>query len=104
MTPQRSAIVATVIAVTLLLPRPSAAQLNGSHTLGDFGVQSGTQPAPGFYGALFYIHYASDTVKDVDGNIVRFAPNLPSSIGVTAAAPMVWYVSKSKLFGANVGA
>ena len=100
----RMACAAAAFVLVLLSAVPARAQLNGSHTLGDFGVQSGTQPAPGFYGALFYIHYGSDTVKDVDGNIVRFAPSFPSSIGLTAAAPMVWYVSKSKLFGANVGA
>ena len=40
--------------LTLLFATPARAQLNGSHTLGDFGVQSGSQPAPGFYTALFY--------------------------------------------------
>ena len=37
-----------VSALALLLTAPAEAQLNGSHTLGDFGVQSGSQPAPGF--------------------------------------------------------
>ena len=54
--------------------RPAQAQLNGSHTLGDFGVKSGSQPAPGFYAALFYLHYGTDTIKDADGNTVRLAP------------------------------
>ena len=31
-----------IMAVALLLPTPSAAQLNGSHTPGDYGVQSGS--------------------------------------------------------------
>jgi hypothetical protein len=89
---------------TLLSAVPARAQLNGSHTLGDFGVNSGTQPAPGFYTALFYVHYGTDTIKDVDGNTVRLAPDNPASIGVSAFAPMVWYVSKAKLLGANYGA
>ena len=55
----------------LLLAVPAQAQLNGSHTPGDFGVQSGSQPAPGFYAALFYLRYDADTIKDADGNIVR---------------------------------
>jgi len=35
------------VAIGALLATPAQAQFNGSHTLGDFGVQSGTQPAPG---------------------------------------------------------
>jgi hypothetical protein len=91
--------------VALLLAAPAQAQLNGSHTLGDFGVQSGSQPAPGFYAAVFYLHYSTDTIKDVDGDLIRPAPDAPSSIGLKAfAAPMVWYVSKKKVLGANYGA
>ena len=89
----------------MLLPAvPAQAQLNGSHTLGDFGVKSGSQPEPGFYAALFYLRYDTDTIKDADGNTVRLAPDSPSSIGVSAAAPLFWYVSKAKLLGANYGA
>ena len=35
--------------VILLLAMPARAQLNGAHSLGDFGVLAGTQPQPGFY-------------------------------------------------------
>ena len=91
-------------AVTLLSAAPARAQLNGSHTLGDFGVNSGTQPAPGFYSALFYLHYGTDTIRDADGDTVRLAQNSPSSLGVSAIAPMAWYVSKAKVLGANYGA
>ena len=88
----------------LLLAVPAQAQLNGSHTLGDFGVQSGSQPQPGFYAALFYLRYDTDTIKDADGDIVRLPQASPGSLAVSAAAPMVWYVSKAKLLGANYGA
>ncbi len=101
---RRVTLVATAVWLTLALPLPAAAQLNGSHTLGDFGVQSGSQPAPGFYSALFYLRYDADTIKGADGNIVRPAPNTPGSLAVSAVAPLAWYVSKSKIFGANYGA
>ena len=78
---------------------PAQAQLNGSHTLGDFGVQSGSQPPPGFYAALFYLRYDTDTIKDADGNTVRLSPSSPGSLAVSAAAPLAWYVSKAKLLG-----
>ena len=90
--------------LTLLLAVPAQAQLNGSHTPGDFGVQSGSQPQPGFYAALFYLRYDADTIKDADGNIVRPSPSAPGSIAVAAAAPLAWYVSKAKVLGANYGA
>jgi hypothetical protein len=90
--------------LTLLMAVPAQAQLNGSHSLGDFGVQAGSQPAPGFYAALFYLRHDTDTIKDADGNTVRLSPNSPGSIGITAAAPLLWYVSKTKVLGANYGA
>jgi hypothetical protein len=100
---RRLTIVGAVCAV-LLLPRSVHAQLNGSHTLGDFGVQSGSQPQPGFYTALFYYRYDTDTIKDADGNTIRLSPDSPGSIGITAAAPLLWYVTKAKVLGANYGA
>jgi hypothetical protein len=92
-------------ALMLLLPAvPAQAQLNGSHTLGDFGVKSGSQPDPGFYAALFYLHYGTDTIKDADGEMIGLGPEDPTSLGISAFAPMVWYVSKAKVLGANYGA
>jgi hypothetical protein len=88
----------------LLLAVPAQAQLNGSHTPGDYGVQSGSQPSPGFYAALFYLRYDADTIKDRDGNTVRPAPNVPGSLAVSTVAPVAWYVSKAKVLGANYGA
>ncbi len=89
--------------LTLLPAVPVQAQLNGSHSLGDFGVQAGSQPAPGFYAALFYLRYDTDTVKDADGNIVRLAPDAPASGNLSAGAPLLWYVSKAKVLGASYG-
>lgn len=95
---------AATMAVAVLLPTTSSAQLNGSHTPGDYGVQSGSQPAPGFYAALFYLRYDADTIKGADGNTFRPAPGSPGSLAVSAVAPLAWYVSKAKFLGANYGA
>ena len=89
--------------LTLLHALPAQAQLNGSHSLGDFGVQSGSQPLPGFYAALFYYRYDTDTIKDADGNTIRPSQSDPGSIGISATAPILWYVSKTKVLGANYG-
>ncbi len=85
------------------MPAQARAQLNGSHSLGDYGVQAGSQAQPGFYTALFYLRYDTDTIKNVDGNTIRPFPDSPASTAVTAAAPLLWYVSKAKVLGANYG-
>ena len=87
----------------LVRAEPARAQLNGSHSLGDFGVQSGSQPLPGVYAGLFYYRYSTDTIKDSAGNTVSPSPGAPSSVALAAAAPMLWYVSKAKFLGANYG-
>src|SRR5688572_32893284 len=86
---RRLTMFVAVSALAPLLAAPAQAQLNGSHTLGDFGVQSGSQPAPGFYAALFYLRYDTDTIKDADGDIVRPPQASPGSLAVGALAPMV---------------
>src|SRR6185295_10131141 len=101
---RRLMLLGAACGVALLLAVPAQAQLNGSHSLGDFGVQSGSQPAPGFYAAAFYLHYGTDTIKNADGDTVRLAHDSPSSLGVGAVAPLLWYVSKAKVLGANYGA
>jgi len=88
-----------------LLQVPSAhAQLNGSHLLGDYGVLAGTQPAPGVYTALLYYRYSTDTIKGRNGQTVQPLPGQPGSIDLDAFAPLVVYVSRAKILGANYGA
>lgn len=87
-----------------LFAAPASAQFNGSHLLGAFGVQSGSQPKPGVYAATFYVRYDTDTIKDFAGNTVRPFPDSPGSVTVNAVAPMLWYVGQVKVFGANYGA
>ena len=100
---KRTMLLVATYVLTLLAAVPAQAQLNGSHSLGDFGVNSGSQPQPGFYAALFYLGYDTDTIKNADGETIRLAPNSPGSLGLNAFAPMAWYVSKAKFLGANVG-
>ncbi len=101
---RRLLLPAIACGLTLYIAAPAEAQLNGSHTPGDYGVQSGSQPAPGLYAALFYLRYDADTIKGADGNTVRPSPSSPGSLAVSAVAPLAWYVSKAKFLGANYGA
>jgi hypothetical protein len=95
---------AGALLTAIMVAGPAHAQFNGDHTLGDFGVQSGSQPAPGFYAAGFYYHYSADTLKDRNGNAVTLSPGSSGSLGIEAYAPIAWYVSKLKILGANYGA
>jgi hypothetical protein len=90
------ATVAALVVSALTCTRPVQAQFNGSHTLGDFGVNSGTQPAPGVYAAAFYYRYSAEEVKDSKGTPVTFSPSSPGSLTLDALAPMVWYVKQER--------
>ena len=103
MTVKRLALFGVLCGFTLLAA-PARAQLNGSHLLGDFGVNSGTQPQPGLYAALLYLRYDTDDIRDANGDTVRPFPGEPGSVAVNAVAPMLWYVSEARVFGANYGA
>ena len=100
---QRLLFLVAAFGLMLLSALPAQAQFNGSHSLGDFGVQSGSQPQPGFYAALFYYRFDTDTIKDAGGRTVRLTPASPGSLALTAVAPIAWYVSKAKVLGGNYG-
>ncbi len=101
---RRLATITAFAALAVLTAIPARAQLNGSHTLGDFGVKSATQPGPGFYATAFYYRYSTDTIRDRDGDTIRAFPDSPTSMVIHAYAPLLWYVSKAKVLGANYGA
>lgn len=95
-----------LVAALVVLPASVArAQLNGHNSLGDFGVLSGSQPAPGFYASGFYYRYHTDTIRDRNGGVVGpVIPDERSEITLQALAPIAWYVSELKVLGANYGA
>jgi len=93
------------LALGVLWTGPARAQFNGSHTLGDFGVKSGSQPEPGLYATFFYYRYDAGTLKDRGGHGVTLSPGSPSgSLGMNAYVPIIWYVSRLKILGAYYGA
>lgn len=73
------------------------AQLNGHNLRGDYGLTSGTQPAPGFYAGAMYVRYGVDTLRDGNGEAFPGEPSLT----VNAIAPYFWWVSDAKILGAN---
>ena len=96
---RRSALAALVLGVAFVLcASPTHAQLLGHNTPGDYGLQSGTQPPPGFYlVAPMYVRYDADTVRNGLGN----SSPLQTDVGVNAYVIGVSWVSKVKVLGAN---
>ncbi len=102
---QPESLRARLIALLVLCsPVAAHAQLNGHNSLGDFGLLSGSQPAPGFYLAAFYNRYDSDLLRDRNGDPLTLSPDDPGSIGVNAFVPVLYWVTDAKILGANYGA
>ena len=83
---------------------PALAQLNGHNTLGDFGLMSGSQPAPWLYASAFYYNYHADRIINKDGDRITLSPGEPGDITINAIAGFLWWVSNSKILGATYGA
>jgi hypothetical protein len=92
---------AAALVGSLVLSPPAFAQYLPSNFHGDFGVNSGSQPGPGFYVAIPFAQWNADHVKDADGHTV-----LGSSfqgLDIRAVFPTVIVVTSKKLLGANYG-
>jgi len=87
----------------MLYAAPARAQLNGENLLGDMGVQSGTQPAPGLYASFIYYRYGASSLKGADGKSLPLDPTGNGSQTINAAVPLFYYVTPKKILGANFG-
>jgi hypothetical protein len=92
-----------MVLALVLSATPAHAQLNGENLLGDMGVKSGSQPAPGFYVGNVFYRYQTDTLKGPDGKPIAPAPTAHASQTINAAVPMAIYITKKKVLGANFG-
>jgi len=88
---------ATAVAVFALLAAPAAAQQ--LIIKGEFGNKAGYMPPPGLYAGMFGAVSWADEIVGPDKNVVS-GPDLTQYL----FGPLVQYVSKFKLFGANYGA
>jgi hypothetical protein len=73
------------------------AQFNGHNLRGDFGLFSGSQPAPGWYAGFMGVNYEADSLQDRNEDQIGTGGNLD----VNAVAPYFWWVSDKKVFGGN---
>jgi hypothetical protein len=102
-TGRRNLTAAAGLMAAILCANPAHAQLNGENLLGDLGVQSGTQPTPGVYISNIYYRYFTDSIRDPDGNPVGLDPTGTASQTIHAGMPLVYFVTPTKVLGANFG-
>ncbi|MCK4565516.1 MAG: transporter [Verrucomicrobia bacterium] len=74
------------------------AQLSGHNFRGDYGMQSGSQPPPGWSASLMYFNYKIDAVRDRNGNSL---PSAGGDITVRGISPVLWWVTDEQLLGGN---
>ena len=66
--PMKRRLLGSVLVMSIVLgAAPARAQLNGENLLGDTGVRSGTQPAPGCYAGFLYYRYDTDVIRNASG-------------------------------------
>jgi len=82
-------------------PQRASAQYLGHNFHGDFGVNSGTQAAPGVYVAIPFARWNVDQLKDADGKTV--AASQFQGFDIKASFPTVIAVTPRTVLGANYG-
>ena len=74
----------------------------GHNTKGDFGLQSGTQPPPGFLIAPMYYRYSGNTLKDSRGDKISIDPDDRGSLDANAyVLSFIWVSDDLKILGGN---
>jgi len=98
----RTYVVISLILIIALTAGPAYAGFAGHNTKGDFGLQSGSQPPPGFYlVAPMYYRYEGDSLKNRNGDSVRIDPEGSGSLTANAYVLGFIWVSDFKFLGAN---
>lgn len=98
MTLQRKYLFLAVVLCLTLVPG-LVAQQKGQYMPGQFGLNSGILPDPGFTYANIDLNYSSDRFNDRNGN----AASVTGNYNVWAVENVVYYVPKFKFLGGNFG-
>ncbi len=93
------AVAALLAFAGVFLPRPASAQLGGHNILGDNGLQSASQPPPGFYVAGVFQNYHTSTIRNSLGDKLPVG----STLNLGFLIPAVSVVTPVKILGANYG-
>jgi hypothetical protein len=98
--PARQSIIVPLLLLGLLAPSTAFAQYKGDHIPGATGMQSGSQPPPGFYIGNLTFAYPTDTIKDGNGNtLTGGGTTITTSL---TGASLAW-VLKPTIAGGHLG-
>jgi hypothetical protein len=97
---QSATLGALALVGSLVVAPPAFGQYMGNNFHGDFGVNSGSQPGPGFYLAIPFAQWNADNIKNADGDEVVAAFQ---GFDVRAMFPTLIVVTPKKVLGANYG-
>lgn len=86
--------------LVLICHAKADAQFFGHNFPADMGVQSGSQPPPGFYASLLVPFYTASTIKLEEG-VSLGGPG--DEVTIWAIAPVLTFVTKATILGANYG-
>lgn len=92
-------IAAAILIAAALIPAAASAQLNGHNFRGDYGLSSGTQPPAGWWLSMLYALYDTDTVRNKNGDRIRFDPERRGSLSASGIIPYAWWVSEKQMLG-----
>src|SRR4249919_402594 len=92
------ALAALALIGSLVVAAPASAQYLPNNFHGDFGVNSGTQPGPGFYLGIPFAQWNVDHIKDADADtfLTPF-----QDFDVRAFFPTIIAVTPGKVLGAK---
>jgi hypothetical protein len=90
---------AILCAITAAIPLK--AQQKGQYVPGQYGLNAGIMPAPGFTYANMEINYSASTVNGPNGSSV--APSANGTLNIWITENILEYVPDTKFLGGNVG-
>jgi hypothetical protein len=88
-----------IFCLAIVAAWPAAAQQKGQYMPGQYGLNAGILPSPGFTYANLDINYDTSTINDANGNAINPKPNL----NLWVIENIFYYVSDAKVLGGNLG-
>ncbi len=93
----RTLKLAVILCIVIFGTIPARAQQKGQYVPGQFGLNAGVLPDPGFTYLNITINYYADTLKNADGSSVR----LNTAYNIWAVENVFLFEPKQKFFGAK---
>ena len=99
---KRRQLLSAIVSFGLVAAAPSAfGQYTGENIRGDYGVNSGSQGAPGIYAIIPYYQQNSDRIKDSNGDLAL--RGVFQGFDLRYVIPTIYGVTSKKILGGSYG-